>query len=182
MNFFVSSDKSPTGNLGGLAGADQRCQTLAVAVGRGSAAWHAYLSNENPFVNVIDRIGNGPYVNAHGAEVAANKAALHARAGAAELFLDETGNRINGQWQDSPTPNEHHILRGSNSDGSVKIGSTCGSWSSTQGASGVGHADGLGPNMDADPPRNSSNGAHEGDCGNTLKRGRSGKIYRFVAP
>jgi hypothetical protein len=33
MNFFVSSDTSTTANLGGLTGADARCQTLAAAVG-----------------------------------------------------------------------------------------------------------------------------------------------------
>ena len=33
MGFFVTSAKSKTGNLGGLAGADRICQTLATAVG-----------------------------------------------------------------------------------------------------------------------------------------------------
>src|SRR6266581_78879 len=32
------------GDLGGLAGADQHCQTLAQAVGAGSDTWRAYLS------------------------------------------------------------------------------------------------------------------------------------------
>jgi hypothetical protein len=40
MNFFVTSDTHPNGNLGGLTGADQRCQTLAAAVGQGSKTWH----------------------------------------------------------------------------------------------------------------------------------------------
>ena len=35
MGFFVTSAKSKTGNLGGLAGADKICQTLAAAVGQG---------------------------------------------------------------------------------------------------------------------------------------------------
>src|SRR2546423_15682008 len=33
MTFFVSSEKNMTGNLGGIAGADGRCQSLASAVG-----------------------------------------------------------------------------------------------------------------------------------------------------
>ena len=32
--------------------------------------------------------------------LAADKDALHARSGDATLFIDERGNRINGQWQD----------------------------------------------------------------------------------
>jgi len=35
MGFFVTSAKSKTGNLGGLAGADRVCQDLAAAVGQG---------------------------------------------------------------------------------------------------------------------------------------------------
>jgi hypothetical protein len=34
--FFVTSQKNATGDLGGLAGADLRCQTLAAAVGLGN--------------------------------------------------------------------------------------------------------------------------------------------------
>src|SRR6476469_10770576 len=45
MNFFVTSvPVGDGGNLGGLAGADAHCQTLATAVGAGNRAWHAYLS------------------------------------------------------------------------------------------------------------------------------------------
>ena len=45
MSFFITSAGSGNGaNLGGLAGADQRCQTLAAAVGAGNRTWRAYLS------------------------------------------------------------------------------------------------------------------------------------------
>ena len=46
MGFFVTSAKSKTGNLGGLAGADKICQTLATAVGQGDKTWRAYMSVE----------------------------------------------------------------------------------------------------------------------------------------
>ena len=47
MTFFVtSSTPTGTGNLGGLAGADQICQNLATAVGAGNRTWHAYLSTQ----------------------------------------------------------------------------------------------------------------------------------------
>ncbi|MDX2055087.1 MAG: hypothetical protein SFV15_21985 [Polyangiaceae bacterium] len=180
MTFFVTSDTAATGNLGGLAAADQRCQTLAAAVGRGGATWRAYLSTENPAVNAIDRISNGPYINSKGVTVAADKAALHARAGDAELFLDENGMKINGQWQGSPDPNQHDIMTGSNADGSVKAGATCGDWTSAEGNVSVGHSDGLGPNMNPAPPYSSWNGAHNGDCSDPKPSGGAGRIYCFV--
>ena len=45
MSFFVTSvGRGDGANLGGLAGADQHCQTLAQAVGAGNRTWRAYLS------------------------------------------------------------------------------------------------------------------------------------------
>jgi len=42
MSFFVTSAGSGKGaNLGGLAGADRICQTLAAAAGGGGKTWHA---------------------------------------------------------------------------------------------------------------------------------------------
>ena len=60
MSFFVSSTGSGTGgNLGGLAGADKHCQTLAAKAGAGNRTWRAYLSTSMPDVNARDRIGTG---------------------------------------------------------------------------------------------------------------------------
>ena len=182
MNFFVTSDSSKTGNLGGLAKADQRCQTLAAAVGAGSKTWKAYLSTEEPLVNARDRIGTGPYYNAKGVEIAADKDALHARSGNAELFLDEKGNRINGQWKGSPTPNQHDILTGTNEKGMLVAGQTCDDWTGTSGMSAVGHSDGLGPSMNAESPYSRWVGSHTGKCDDTEPGGGAGKIYCFVGP
>ena len=46
LGFFITSAGSGNGaNLGGLAGADKHCQTLAAAVGQGTGkTWRAYLS------------------------------------------------------------------------------------------------------------------------------------------
>src|ERR1700747_3745140 len=71
MNFFVTSEPiGDGGNLGGLAGADRHCQTLAAAVGAGNRSWHAYLSTQarpgRPAVNARDRIGTGPWFNFQG--------------------------------------------------------------------------------------------------------------------
>src|SRR5215510_3656849 len=68
MTFFVTGAGPGKGaDLGGLAGADQYCQTLAQRHGAGAKTWRAYLSTQEasgkPAVNARDRIGNGPWQN-----------------------------------------------------------------------------------------------------------------------
>src|SRR5512147_3296797 len=75
MSFFVSSSNPKGGNLGGLAGADQVCQSLAQAAGSGRRTWHAYLSSST--VDAKSRIGNGPWYNFKGELIAQNVADLH---------------------------------------------------------------------------------------------------------
>ena len=72
MSFFVTSTPiGKGGNLGGLAGADAHCQTLATAAGAGNRTWRAYLSTQGAgAVNARDRIGKGPWVNVKGQSVA----------------------------------------------------------------------------------------------------------------
>ena len=181
MNFFVSSSTSATANLGGLSGADQRCQQLATAVGQGAKTWHAYLSATNPPTDARDRIGEGPYYNSSGVMLAATKAALHARNGDAALFITEQGMRVNGQWAGSPGPLEHDILTGSNIDG-TRNANTCGDWTATTGNSMVGHSDGLGPGMSTLDMYVHWTSSHTGQCGNTAPGGGAGRIYCFVAP
>src|SRR5690606_24032234 len=79
MSFFVTSASSGDGgNLGGLEGADAICQARAEAVGAGNRTWRAYLSTQGPnAVNARDRIGTGPWFNAHGTQIAANVETLH---------------------------------------------------------------------------------------------------------
>ena len=66
-SFFVTSQTSVTGNLGGLTGADATCQKLASAAGHGGRTWRAYLSVErnaelsNQVTHAKDRIGQGPW-------------------------------------------------------------------------------------------------------------------------
>jgi hypothetical protein len=184
-SFFVTSDTSRTGNLGGLSGADARCTALANAAGFGQKTWHAYLSAEQGPVHARDRIGTGPWYNSKGVVVAADLAALHSPTlvGDAEVFLDEHGNKINGQWQGSPQPNEHDILTGTNADGTVMAGMTCADWTSDQTgmAAQVGHSDGLGPNMNASGFFSSWNSSHANQsCNDTVPRGGSGRIYCFA--
>jgi hypothetical protein len=188
LSFFVTSETSTTGNLGGLAGADATCQRLAMAVGSGRM-WRAYLSverdpaNGNQPTHARDRIGPGPWFNANRAAVANGLAELHARPGDASLFVDERGQRINGQWTGSPAPVEHDILTGSNADGTAAAGLTCADWTSASAniAAQVGHSDGMGPNQSTTGTLSSWNSAHASQsCANTAPRGGAGRFYCFA--
>jgi hypothetical protein len=187
MSFFVSSTGSETGDLGGLAGADQRCQDLATAVGAGDRTWHAYLSvekgpNDQP-VHARDRIGQGPWYNAKLVLLAANLTDLHTLDGDHEIFLDENGEMVPGQWEGSPDPNQHDILTGSNKDGTVAAGKTCADWTSEDASlfAQVGHSDGLGPMMSDAEQYRSWNSVHEsGGCNNTAPKGGAGRVYCFA--
>ena len=189
LSFFVSSVTSVTGNLGGLAGADATCQRLAAAVGEGSRTWRAYLSvdrdstNNNQPTNARDRIGSGPWYNANLTLVANNVTELHARTGDATIFVDERGQRINGQWTGSPGPVQHDILTGSNADGTVMAGFTCNDWTSglATHVGQVGHSDGMGPNQSTAGALASWNAAHTAlNCSDTAPRGGAGRIYCFA--
>jgi hypothetical protein len=189
MSFFVTSATSATGNLGGLAGADATCQRLAAAVGEAARAWRAYLSverdpaNGNQPTHARDRIGAGPWRNANNVVVANTLAELHARTGDAAIFVDERGQRINGQWTGSPTPIEHDALTGSNADGTVMAGQTCSDWTSASSTltAQVGHTDGLGPGQSTAGALASWNSAHANQsCSNTAPRGGAGRFYCFA--
>jgi len=189
MSFFVSSVKSKTANLGGLRGADRICQELATAVGLGNKTWRAYLSverdpdNGNKPTDARSRIGNGPWLNAKGDLVAKDLAELHARKGDADVFVDERGQRIPGQWPESPKPVEHDILTGSTPDGKVVAGRTCNDWTSEASdlKAQVGHSDGLGPGGNSAGRYSIWNSSHEnGSCADTAPRGGAGRIYCFA--
>jgi hypothetical protein len=189
MGFFVTSTRSTTGNIGGLAGADYLCQNLGTAAGAGNKIWKAYLSverdadNGNRPTDARSRIGNGPWLNAKGVMVASNLTELHARKGDSTVFIDEKGQPINGQWPGSPSPVEHDIMTGSAADGTLLRGLTCGDWTSdsTTTLGQVGHSDGLGPGGDTSGALSSWNSAHSNqNCANTAPRGGAGRIYCFA--
>jgi hypothetical protein len=150
MSFFITSVGSGNGaNLGGLAGADKHCQSLAAAAGAGNKTWRAYLSAVasagQPEVNAKDRIGKGPWYNAKGVMVAKDVADLHSDNNklGKENSLTEKGQMVNGRGD---KPNTHDILTGSQLDGTVTKGdaaqSTCGNWTSGgDGSANVGHHD-----------------------------------------
>ena len=110
MTFFLTSNGIGNGgNLGGLAGADNHCQTLAQAAGAGAKTWHAYLSTQaadgKPAVNARDRIGKGPWQNSKGTEIAKDVADLHSANNnlTKQTALSEKGDVINGRPRAAPT-------------------------------------------------------------------------------
>src|SRR5215475_11280514 len=83
MTFFIAQNPTGTGNLGGIAGADQICQNAAQASGglNFNHTWHAYLSQEQrgaqPRIDARERVGAGPWYNAKGQLIASSVADLH---------------------------------------------------------------------------------------------------------
>jgi len=147
MSFFITSAGSGDGaNLGGLDGADAHCQSLAEAAGSEGKTWRAYLSaegNGQP-VNARDRIGSGPWVNVKGVEIASSVENLHSADNnlTKETALTEKGETVKGRGDE---PNQHDILTGSNEDGTLAAGMTCGDWTSNgDGSAMVGHFDRVG--------------------------------------
>jgi hypothetical protein len=192
MSFFITSAGSGHGaNLGGLAGADRICQTLAAAVGSGGKTWHAYMStnaaNGQPGVNARDRIGNGPWYNAKGEKIANNLADLHGDT--AELArlgnnlvklsaLTEKGAMLNGRGD---TPNVHDMLTGSQTDGRAYtdgMDHTCSNWTSeTTGTAQLGHFDRSGGNNTSWNSAHPSRGCSQD---NLVSTGGAGLFYCFA--
>ena len=152
MSFFIVSSGPGNGaDLGGLAGADGRCQMLARSVGVGNRTWRAYLSatasGGQAAVNARDRIGSGPWYNPRGVQIARDIDDLHSDSNnlTKDTQLNELGQKVNGR-EDSP--NRHDILTGSQLDGTAFSGSedtTCRSWTSSgEGSARVGHHDRTG--------------------------------------
>jgi len=160
FSFFVTSVGSGKGaDLGGLAGADAHCASLAAAVGNTGKTWRAYLSTQardgQPAVNARDRIGNGPWINVRGAVIAKDQAQLHgdttdlARLGnnlSRATAFTEKNEAIKGFGD---KPNEHDILTGSLPDGRAYADAadhTCSNYTSSaaEGSAQLGHFDRTG--------------------------------------
>jgi hypothetical protein len=187
MSFFITSANPGKGaDLGGLAGADKYCQTLAQAAGAGSKTWHAYLSaspaNGQPAVNAKDRIGAGPWFNAAGVQVASSVADLHTENNklGKDNSLTEKGEKVNGRGDQ---PNMHDILTGSQLDGTAFTSGdnlTCQNWTASgDGSAQVGHHDRQGGGQNP----NSWNSAHASKgCSIEALRGTGGdgRFYCFA--
>jgi len=178
MSFFVTSANPGNGaDLGGIAGADRYCSTLAQAAGVQGRTWRAYLSTSN--VNARDRIGTGPWMNAAGTIVATSVEDLHGAINQLnkQNSLDENGQVVSGRGD---TPNRHDILTGSDANG-FATDANCNDWTSSgEGSATVGHHDRTGGGDDP----TSWNAAHNSrGCALEDLRGTGGDglYYCFAA-
>jgi 6-bladed beta-propeller len=192
MSVFVTSvGGGDGGNLGGLLGADKHCQTLAAAAGAGDRTWHAYLSvHSEPSGNATAgtdavaraaaggtqaafaryRIGEGPWLNARGEQVAKDLAELHTTTSA--RILDEKGRDIKDDAR--------AILTGARPDGTAFPASddlTCGNWRKNAG----GHAQ-TGRAGGEDASWNSSGATNGCSQADLTASGSAGLFYCFAAP
>jgi hypothetical protein len=188
MSFFVTSSNAKGGNLGGLAGADQVCQSLAKTAGAGAKTWRAYLSTST--VDAKSRIGNGPWYNFKGELIAQNVADLHTADKnkiSATTALTEKGTvpnylaMVDGKAAPAAQPLQHDILTGTNEDG-TKNADTCRDWTAGDASAKamLGHADRLGRN----PGLNSWNAIHASQgCGleQLAPTGGAGLLYCFAS-
>lgn len=194
MTYFITSVSPGKGaDLGGLAGADQHCQSLAQAAGAGGRTWRAYLSTqssgmrETDVVHARDRIGTGPWHNAKGVLIASSVDDLHSANSNLNksTALDEKGNAVNGRTE---KPIMHDILTGSRPDGTAFPPTpwpdmTCGNWtkSGSDGSAMLGHFDRGGPTGDSWAISwNSSHPSLGCDQKGLISTGGAGLLYCFA--
>jgi hypothetical protein len=162
------------------------CKTLAMAAGAARQQWVAYLSVAG--THAKDRIGAGPWYNYDEEVFAMNQDALHALPAitpgdtasrdayitakpADDLFMDETGAAV--------PSNVHDILTGTNPDGTVSTGNTCGDWTlGTGGMRAVGHSDT--PGTQFSPSWNAAHSNLGCDADAVEQTGGEGRIYCFA--
>lgn len=193
MSFFITSvNPGKGGDLGGLAGADRFCQSLATSAGAANKTWRAYLStaamNGQSAVNARDRIGTGPWTNAKGVVVATSVADLHSTNAKVckDTSLTEKGDIVSGFGD---AVNRHDILTGSRPDGTLAVpepgkDTTCGNWTQSDGGSAiVGHHDRNGTNPDpvANASWNSSHGTRGCSVDQLKMSGSAGLMYCFAS-
>jgi hypothetical protein len=123
---FVTNRGIPTGNLGGLAGADAICNAAATAPGSvvPAGTYKALLSTST--VDARDRIVNGRYVLDDGTLVASSKTTLFGVGLSSAVNRTELGAAAGG-W---------NVLTGTNPDG-TSTGSNCLDWTANNFPNGT---------------------------------------------
>jgi hypothetical protein len=123
------------GNLGGLEGADEICQTIAGTVDGGGKVWRAFLSAtagpDGEPVHAIERIGEGPWYDRNGRLLALTiEDLLTARPTGADPQIAEDLPNEFGQGQKQFGDN-HDTLTGTNASGMLASAdplTTCMDW------------------------------------------------------
>lgn len=140
---FVSSERY-TGNLGGVAGADAKCQQLAEAAGL-PGTYKAWLSDKTSSPAATFKRSNGPYVLVDGTEVASNWEGLTEDYHLVPINIAETGQAVgesfvwtntvpSGRTGPCPCPAilRHEGEQGEERRTAVRDGS-CQNWTSSNG-------------------------------------------------
>ncbi len=117
---FVSSTATD-GNMGGLAGADARCQALANAASL-PGVYKAWLSDSHASPQTRFTHSTLPYIRVDGSQIAADWAGLVGSPHTGGISADELGNYL-------PLIS---IWTGTNDDGSA--GNTCNDWATNSAA------------------------------------------------
>lgn len=189
MTFFLTSAGPGKGaDLGGLAGADRHCQSLAQSAGAGRRTWRAYLSTTGverlPAANARDRIGRGPWRNAKGEVIAKDVNDLHGSNNLTkQTALTEKGGVVSGRGD---PVNMHDVLTGSTPDGrAMPAGkdTTCADWTSGgEGSAIAGHHDRQGLS-DTEAARSWNSSHPTKGCSQEALRstGGAGLFYCFAA-
>ena len=187
MGVFVTSVGVGDGaNLGGLAGADAHCQSLAAAAGAGDRTWRACLSTQGSgAVDARDRIGEGPWANANGLIMATSVSSLHHDNSNFnwEHSLDENGAQFPSRIDGDPDFTEHDVLTGTQIVGTAfEAGDdrTCGNWTSNgEGSAMLGHADRYSFTTPGSPwnTAHPSRGCSQDDL---IATGGAGRFYCFA--
>ncbi|HEY1289261.1 MAG TPA: hypothetical protein VGF58_13110 [Burkholderiales bacterium] len=189
MTFFLATNPGKGGDLGGLTGADARCQSLAREANAGGKTWRAYLSTSGEggkaAVNARDRIGKGPWRNAKGVVIAKDVEELHANPNINfDTALTAKGEPVNSRRM---KPNYHDMLTGSLANGHAfppdKGDTTCRNWTSGgEGSAYVGHHDREGLRDDASSKSWNSSHPSRGCSLEALNgTGGNGYFYCFAA-
>jgi hypothetical protein len=138
LRLFLTSTQF-SGNLGGLAGADQRCQTAATAGNKGGT-WIALLATST--TTGTSRVtGSGPWYQeqSSGSFVVTYNNTANLQTGAlATLETDEQGRIIQGNFT-----GDLNFWSGMNADATTTA-STCSNWTTTGGSGSWGAFTSLG--------------------------------------
>lgn len=190
MTFFFTREGARSGNLGGLAGADQICASAAQASGSTRGGWVAYLSalDDPTFgrIDARDRIGPGPWYNYCGQGIG-DLAQIHNGGISGTLMRAENGYEIDAENPDADLFNRaHDIFTGTDVSGALVGGNgpddppqTCADWTSDSPSdtAWVGHEDTDNPtNTGAWNDAHPTTGCDETSLAGTLAIGR---IYCF---
>jgi hypothetical protein len=137
--YIFLSSKSYNGNLGGIAGANEECNTLA-SIAQLPGSYHAWISTQS--LQAVDHLAhhNGPYVRVDGKIVANNWEHLTSFSQlnvstytiANAIIIDESGEEV---INDGPTDTMTNAWTATYPDGTLSINylsrlDTCNEWTS----------------------------------------------------